>query len=724
MQLAGDVLKPGDPDALIATGFLVAAPWDEVGHKQQSAAMRAVVRQDELEDLVGTVGQTFLGLTVNCSRCHDHKFDPIRQREYYQLCAALSGVRHGDPQLSTEPTTSTELLRAPLDARLKAVRARLSAIEQPHRDRILADRRSRRERQTPPQPIAAWDFQHGLADTVGDLDLELVGDAKIEAGLLRLAGAGYAVSTPLKRALREKTLEVAVQLADLEQRGGGAMSIEMLGGERFDAIVYGEREPRRWLPGSENFSRTKNVDGELEADAKSFVQVAITYQTDGIVTIYRNGLPYGAPYKSRELHTFKAYATHVLLGLRHLPAQPGKQLKGAVKLARLYDRALDADEIAASAGVESNAVPERDLLAAMSEAERAERADLRFESEQLVEALERVADRKVYAVAAQSPEPTHVLHRGNPNDPREAVSAGGIASLQRNSAQLKLPVGDASDAERRRWLAEWLTSRDNPLFARVIVNRLWHYHFGVGLVDTPNDFGFNGGRPSHPELLDWLAHELMTHNWSLKHVHRLIVSSATYQQSSQWLPLAAKVDAGNRLLWRKSPQRLDAETLRDTLLAVSGALNERAGGPGFYEFTTFVHNSQFYTMRNGTGPTFDRRTIYRTWVRSARSQLLDAFDCPDPSTRAPQRAVTTTPLQALSLANNAFVLRMADTLAAQIKHEVGNDTTRQTQQVFRRALGRAPAADELTECVALVESHGLAALCRVVFNSNELLYVD
>ncbi|MBL8829859.1 MAG: DUF1549 domain-containing protein, partial [Planctomycetaceae bacterium] len=514
LQLAGDVLQPGNPDALIATGFLVAAPWDEVGHKQQSAAMRAVVRQDELEDLVGTVGQTFLGLTVNCSRCHDHKFDPIRQREYYQLCAALSGVRHGEPPLSADHAASLDSQRAPLDQRLKAVQARLMALEQPHRERILAARRQRRERLTPPKPIAAWDFQHGLADTVGDLDLELVGDARLEDGLLRLAGNGYAVSSTMKRALGEKTLEVAVQLANLDQRGGGAMSIEMSNGDRFDAIVYGEREPRRWLPGSEGFSRTKNVEGELETATKSFVQVAIAYQTDGNVTVYRNGLPYGATYKSRELHTFKANATHVLLGLRHLPAQPGKMLQGAIKLARLYDRALGADEIAASAGVESTAIAERDLLAALSEAERSERDDLRFEAEQLVEALDRVADRKVYAVAAQSPEPTHVLHRGNPNDPREQVSAAAIASLVGDRSQVKPLALDATDAERRRWLAAWITSRDNPLFARVIVNRLWQHHFGLGLVDTPNDFGFNGGRPSHPELLDWLAHELMTHNWS------------------------------------------------------------------------------------------------------------------------------------------------------------------------------------------------------------------
>jgi len=257
-----------------------------------------------------------------------------------------------------------------------------------------------------------------------------------------------------------------------------------------------------------------------------------------------------------------------------------------------------------------------------------------------------------------------------------------------------------------------------------MVNRLWHYHFGVGLVDTPNDFGFNGGRPSHPELLDSLASELIRSGWSIKHVQRLIVHSATYRQASQLNPASAKVDAGNRLLWRKSPQRLDAETLRDTLLALSGELDSSVGGPGFYEFTTYVRNSQFYDMHDVVGPSFQRRTIYRTWVRSARSQLLDVFDCPDPSTKTPQRAVTTTPLQALSLLNNSFVLRAADACAASIRTTAGDDVHNQVDQLFQRAFNRTPESGELTACEAMARQYGLAALCRVVFNSNEFVYVD
>jgi hypothetical protein len=246
----------------------------------------------------------------------------------------------------------------------------------------------------------------------------------------------------------------------------------------------------------------------------------------------------------------------------------------------------------------------------------------------------------------------------------------------------------------------------------------------VGLVDTPNDFGFNGGRPTHPELLDWLACELIDSGWSLKHVHRLIVSSATYQQSS--LPNAAALaqDADNRMLWRKTPARLDAETLRDAILAASGELNGDIGGPGYTDFHTFTSNSQFYEVFDAAGYVFHRRTVYRTWIRSGRSNLLDAFDCPDPSTKTPARAVTTTPLQALSLLNNSFVLRMSDATADRIRRAAGDDPATQVKHLYGLVFQRTPTEVELRLTATFVQEHGLAALVRVLYNSNEFVYVD
>jgi Protein of unknown function (DUF1549)/Protein of unknown function (DUF1553)/Planctomycete cytochrome C len=548
LQIAGDVLRPANANAVVATGFLVAGPWDEVGQTQQSAAMKAVVRQDELEDYVSTVGQTFLGLTIHCARCHDHKFDPIRQEEYYRLTAALGGARHGERPIGNLPKRrQADVRKAALQSRLESLRKRVAAIGE--------------------SPVGR-------------------------------------VSIPSRTASQQ---------------------------------------------------------------------------------------------------------TRIADGLETRPTA---------------DRRRDA---------------------------------LQFEIAQLKSQLARWGEMKAYAVAPKTPGKAYLLNRGNPAAKVRVVKPGGVASLSAVNANFGLPA-DADDADRRTKLAAWITDRRNPLFARVIVNRLWHYHFGKGLVDTPNDFGFNGGRPSHPELLDWLAAELVTPvgrvsnpsvpasrstqntdgletrptetRWSLKHIHRLIVTSATYRQSSRIpnpqsaIPNPQSVDAGNRTLWRMSPRRLEAEAVRDAMLQMAGQLNTEIGGPGFYDFTTFTRNSQFYKMRDPAGFTFDRRSLYRTWVRSGRNRFLDVFDCPDPSTKTPKRAVTMTPVQSLALLNNSFVLRMSDRFAARLRRGAGEDAKRQVEHCWRIAYGRLPDDAELRRTVPFVKRYGLAALCRVVFNSNEFLFAD
>jgi hypothetical protein len=396
-------------------------------------------------------------------------------------------------------------------------------------------------------------------------------------------------------------------------------------------------------------------------------------------------------------------------------------LAAAIDRAALYDRALTAAEIAASAGVFTEAISEQELLARLPETAKTERTQRKFESDHLRKQLARASENRVYAVAPKAPEATHLLLRGNPGAPAEELAGAWLAALSSQPAALGR---DATDAERRKALASWITDRTNPLFARVIVNRLWHYHFGVGIVDSPSDFGFNGGRPSHPELLDWLAAELIDHDWSLKHIHRLIVNSATYRQSSRPRIEAVKKDAGNRLLWRKSPQRLDAETLRDAMLSVAGQLNPTVGGPGYHDFTTFVFNSQFYDILDPVGTSFHRRSLYRTWVRSGRNPFLEVFDCPDPSTKSPRRAVTTTPLQALSLQNHSFSLRMSDQLAGLVSR--ATDQPRQQVLATHRLLLMAPpvTGDELQELTEFVREHGLPAFCRVMLNRNDFVTME
>ena len=737
LQLAGDVLRPNDPEAVIATGFLVAGAYDEVGQSQQSAAMRAVVRQDEMEDYVSTIGETFLGLTVHCARCHDHKFDPILARDYYRMSAVLAGVRPGEREIPAGDEAwraSQQKIVADMNRELNSLTARLTEIEAETRKSILAERRTRIDKKVPPpQPIARWEFNDDLKDAVGELHVTANG-AKLKDGTLLVNGRqAFATTVPLKKPIREKTLEVWLRLDHQNQTGGGAITLQTLDGATFDSIVFAEREPNRWMAGSNGYVRTQSFQAPEETEAdKQVVHLAIVYDADGTITGYRNGQSYGQPYKSSGPITFEADKSQIVFGLRHGPVGGNKMLAAAIDRAALHDRALTSAEVAASAGVFTDAISEQELLARLPESVKSERVRWKFESDHLRKQLARASENRVYAIAPKSPEATHVLLRGNPTTPAEEVTGGSLsafgsrqptANQEESSFEFSLPKG-ASESDRRQALAAWITDRRNPLFARVIVNRLWHYHFGVGIVDSPSDFGFNGGRPSHPELLDWLAAELMDHGWSLKHIHRLIVNSATYRQSSRPRVDAAKKDASNRLLWRKSPQRLDAETLRDAVLSVAGELNPTVGGPGYHDFTTFTFNSQFYDILDPVGDSFHRRSLYRTWVRSGRNPFLEVLDCPDPSTKTPRRAVTTTPLQALSLFNNSFMLRMSERLADTRRRDSAAVSDHDVAQLVEQVLGRKPSAAETADLRAFAAQHGLPTLARVLLNSNEFLYVD
>ena len=718
-QLAGDVLQPSDPGAVEATGFLVAGAYDTVGQSQVSQVMRAVVRADELEDVIGTVGQTFLGLTINCARCHDHKFDPIRQSDYYRVASALDGVHHGERDLSAiDPQT--------IEHRRQTDRAEeaLKNLEAPARQKIAAERRIAAPAPAP-EPMAAWDFDRGLADRVGSLQVKLQAGAKVGPDGLRVDGkSGYASTGPIPGFLKAKTLEAWVKLDNLDQRGGGVISLQAEDGSTFDAIVFGEQEPRRWMAGSEGFNRYRSVAGAVETDAATRpVHLAITFDLDGTIRLYRDGQPYGKPYKSTG--PIEMSRAQVVFGVRHLPVGGNRMLAGTIVRARLHARALAPAEVEASFASEGGYISEAELVAALDPELVARRAQLVGELRQLREASSTSA-RKAYAVVARQAGVMKVQKRGNPADTGETVAAGGVGSIQGVSSDLGLPP-DAPEAERRRRLALWITDPKNPLFARVVVNRLWQAHFGQGLIETPSDLGFNGGKPSNPELLDWLASEVVEKRWSLKAMHRLIVTSAVYRQGSKLDPQGMAKDASDRLLWRKLPARLEAEMVRDAMLSVSGQLDLRQGGPGFVDqILTRAPETNLVTSVAADPATtgLNRRTLYRAWSRGGRSSLLDTFDCPDPSTTAPRRAVTTTPLQALSLMNNATVLYLSDAFAKRLERDAGADPQAQVDRAYRLALGRLPEPEERRRSVALVQKFGAATLARVLFNSNEFLYVD
>lgn len=723
LQIAGDILQPGNAEATIATGFLVAGIHNTVIPGNKLAMDQAF--QDELEELVGTVGQTFLGLTVNCARCHDHKFDPIAQVDYYRLAATLSGVRHGEREIVSR-VGQDDLARLKKEA--EDLEKTLKDLEEPARKQILASRTSgKRYVPISPTPIAAWDFRTGGKDRLGNLHVkEFEGAHFTTEGLVLDGKVGVARSEPLLRDMREKTLEVWVRLPRLDQSGGGAMSLESLDGGTFDAIVYAEREPRRWMAGSNGFVRTSSFQAvdEKEADQQTIV-VAITYAADGTIRGFRNGQPYGKAYQSNGPVVFAAGKSQVIFGLRHEPIGGNRMLAGTIVQARLYDRALTAEEIAISGGG-GEYVSEAELTARLEPDQRRQReATLQRLAAMGTERARLVARQsmRVYTNQSSQPEVTHVLLRGQTTSPAEVVSPSGIRSVASTATDFGLKP-DAREADRRRKLAAWITAIDNPLFHRVIVNRLWHYHFGTGIVESPNDFGFNGGRPSHPELLDWLAIQLRQKEYSLKAIHRLIVTSATYRQSSKSRPEAREIDADSRFLWRKRPLRIEGEVLRDSLLQISGLLNPAAGGPSFTDYKqTGGAGTEYFDPIDPVGLQYHRRSIYRFLPRGANPGLLDVFDCPDPASAAPRRNLTTTPLQALSLWNGAFALRMASNLAERIAREAtGPDL--QIRRLYQLLYQRDPAPEERTAARALVDQHGLKVLCRALCNTNEFLTVE
>ncbi|MDP6445981.1 MAG: DUF1553 domain-containing protein, partial [Pirellulaceae bacterium] len=373
-----------------------------------------------------------------------------------------------------------------------------------------------------------------------------------------------------------------------------------------------------------------------------------------------------------------------------------------------------------------------DIKSIVSQVETDDEKQLQSRLQMLTSRFEELAvgvNVPVFTVLPSQPEAMRIFVRGDVRTPGERVVPGGLRAIRKLSPDFQL-APDEPESQRRLKLARWITDADNGPFHRVIVNRVWHHHFGRGIVETPSDFGFGGGRPSHPDLLDWLARSFRDDGYSLKRLHRLILSSATYQQSSspsgnKSPPAARRADQENRRLWRQNPRRMDAETLRDSVLAVAGQLNRQQFGPGYRDVRIdTVGSAHYYVAIDPIGEQFNRRTIYRWQVRGERSALLESFDCPDPSTSTPRRNVTTTASQALSQWNHSFIARMAKQLAARVERDAGESSAERIQLMWRLVHGRPASAVEVEQASTLVDEHGLALLGRVLLNSNEFIWIE
>lgn len=720
-QIAGDALWPDDPAAVVATGFLAAGPWDFVGQVEtKSPTLRRAARSLDLDDMATQVMTATMAMTVNCARCHDHKLDPISQSEYYQLRAVFAGESRGDRILLESALQQYEDEKRSISDRLTTIDFEIGRLE--GRGLDLAD-------------IVGGGNGLGTGQERAGIDPRTAKVQTRDFGKL-----GNVVTNRFSPS--EFPFVDGVFIPD-GQQGEARIPIASTGltvgglpatsGDAWDMIrngpVASQHSPE--LDGIDFTSAGHSLLG-LHANA------GITFDLDAMrAAIGQQALRlearlgyFGAAGENRA-DAWILLDGEVVQSYRQLSRQDGLQsvdiaIPETVRFLTLVatdgGNGFGHDQIGfGDAEVRGMAPP------AMSADDAQRLADLRRQQADLQRDLHSLGPPpRFYGVISDQTVPeVRLLRRGDPEsevgEPLQPAAFSCFAMLDP-----VLGTTASSGAERRAALARWITHQDNPLTYRVIANRLWQWHFGRGIVDTPSDFGFGGSRPSHPELLDWLAVELQRNGGSLKALHRKIVLSDTYQQQSRYEPSspAAAIDAENRLVWRQNPQRLQAEAIRDAVLAVSGNLNPHAGGPGFEDFEYQEAYAPIYNYITADQPALWRRSVYRYIVRTTPNRFLTTLDCPDPANLTPKRLTTTTPLQSLALFNNDFMLRQSGYFADRLRREAGTEIDQQVTRGFRLALGRDPTDDESHLATDFVRKHGLFAFCRAIFNSNEFLYVD
>jgi hypothetical protein len=666
-QLAGDVRGE---DA--ATGFLVAAAALLPGQIGKDEESMLLARQDELNEMVLGTGAAFLGLTIQCARCHDHKFDPVSQRDYYAMQAMFGGVRHGERPLHRPDFEERKLRFDRARARLNALELELSDFEPLARVASAAD--------PPPPP------RRDAVDPRRTVDRF----APVRATRLRFTVLAASSLEPCLDELEVLTADGSrrnVALASIGTRARASSTLPGSGLHQLEHINDGRYgNGRSWISNEPGAGWVElEFPDTFEVDRVIWGRDREQKFTDRLATRYR--IEVAAAGAAWTIVATSEDRRDYVLGVR---AEPLSLSSHAAEILPAHDR------------------------------ERWRR--LCGEHERLRAEVSLLAVSQVVYAGRFEPQPpaTYRLQRGDPKQQREMVSPATPALLGRT---LALSV-DAVEHERRLALAEWIGSEQHSLTARVMVNRLWQHHFGEGIVRTPSDFGHNGAAPEHPELLDWLATAFTREGWSVKRMHRLICSSAVYRQSSAPNREASAVDADARWLWRFPPRRLEAEVLRDSILRVSGALDGRMGGPGFSVFKPNDNYVRVYDPKEQFGPAEWRRMVYATKVRMAQDGTFGAFDCPDAGQPQPKRSRSTTAIQALNLFNSEFVAQQAAIFAERVRRETGQGTLpAQVRHGFRLALGREPDPSEAAVSARLVEQHGLEALCRVLLNTSEFAYL-
>ncbi len=721
-QLAADVFYPAEPQLIAALGFLGAGPLDT---STQSTAPRTFDYLDR-DDLVTQTMSAFASTTAHCARCHAHKFDPISQEDYFALQAVFAGITKAEVPFDESPATGQQrrrwqsLLAA---AEAKDATALLTAEHEPL--------------------VARWEQTQGKAVTEW-LPLALDSFQSSDGATLTREADG-SVSAGGKRPERDTyTVTAATTLTNVT-----ALRLEVLSDERLP-----KKGPGRMDNGNLHLSEFEVR--LLVAGSASATNLKIKRAT---ADFDQTGWPVAHALDGNEK---TAWGIHPRVGESHLAVfefeSPGKLAAGAklvVVLKQLHGggHLIGRFQISATDSPNVNAEAAPPLVAAglkLARAQRTAEQRLAIAAHALrqhaqAELAKLPAPAQVFAVkAGMEPKPVHVLKRGDIAKPGQLAEPGALSALVDLPGRFIL-AEPKREAMRRVALADWLADPRNPLTWRSAANRVWHFHFGRGLCDTPSDFGRMGSLPSHPELLDWLACELRDSGGSLKHLHRLIVTSAAYRQRSdgvmeQWSngkvgsrqhsttpSLHHSVDPDNKLLWRMNRSRLDAESFRDAVLAVSGRLDLTLGGPGTEHFKLSKGPQATpkvdYTPFDWDSPGAGRRSIYRVVWRGIADPFMEALDFPDAALLQPTRPFSASALQALTLFNNDFVLRHSEHFAARVE-KLGSNLPTRVRAMVRLAFQRTATAEEVRAMSAYAEQHGLPALGRVLFNSNEFLFIN
>ena len=657
-QLAGDSIGQ---DA--ATGFLVAAPALLPGQIGKDAASKRLARQDALDEIIVSTGETFLGISIGCARCHDHKFDPVSAKDYYAFQAFFAGVEYGDRPVKNETAERRKAKEiAEVEQRLQAIEHQLILLE-PLASKDASDHSPRRapiDHLGNVERFESIDARFIRFTVLGTEDnnrhepcLDELEIFRAGAPTINVAHSSLGVKTSSSGNYSESGIHQLKHINEglygnshswiSNEKGGGWVQFELPRIEKIDRITWSRDR-------TDQFKDRLPIEYRIEVANESGQWKTIAGSWDRI--------PFGHPEGVNIATT-----TRNRLQARKALLDKQKQLVS-----------------------KRNALKQSPMI---------------------------------YGGIFRKPEITHVLHRGDPEQPGQQVSPG-----------LSPPLGDLelnpqhSGTERRVALARWISSPANPLTARVMVNRIWQFHFGRGLVDTPSDFGLNGAPPSHPALLDWLAAEFMESGWSIKHMHRLILHSRTYRQSSRVHQAGLAKDADMRLLWRFPGRRLEGEAIRDSLLQASGKLNLAMAGPGF-DFFKKRGGLDGYPPVSQFGAQGMKRMIYAHKVRMERVPVFGAFDCPDAGQPMSRRNQSTTAIQALNLFNSPFVLEQSKHLEKRVVSHCPPDASTADQIVmsFQLTLGRQPSQSELRGARELMDQESLATLCRVLVNSSEFVYL-